>query len=459
MKKNHSFVLLFAYILFTLTACDGSEKKSVDNQPVDSIKHVQPAKSDSVDHRIALKMDSVAGIYQVPCYVNGVKMNFIFDTGASNVCISLTEAMFLVKNGYLDDEDLIGKSRMLIADGNVMENMDINLHSIEVAGILLTDVKATIVGSLNAPLLLGQSALRRLGKIEIEGDSVFITPKDGKVNSTITKSEGKTYNPPKFEQIETYWYDHIWAFFGYEGKIDDFLNAAWMANENNMPEQALAYCRDAQKLKKTYKAYTLKGRVYNGQYYNMNDGSGKGNEYRDKAIKNYEKCLDLNEDKEDFVLKNGDTIRYNTSISQLAWLYAYKDSTDRALELGQELYQRNPKSANAMSLISCAYAEQGNFPMAEKWAKQLLDSKLDNEEAYFRLGWIADVQKRYKEAVRYYEKCLEDNPNADWALTSLADIYYIHLNNKDYGIYLWKKAARLGEPYAQRNLRKINEEW
>ena len=36
------------------------------------------------------------GTYLIPCKVNGVPMKFIFDTGASVVNISMTEALFRV---------------------------------------------------------------------------------------------------------------------------------------------------------------------------------------------------------------------------------------------------------------------------------------------------------------------------------------------------------------------------
>jgi len=39
-------------------------------------------------------MNKVNGVYYVPCEVNGIKMDFVFDTGASNVSISKTEAEF-----------------------------------------------------------------------------------------------------------------------------------------------------------------------------------------------------------------------------------------------------------------------------------------------------------------------------------------------------------------------------
>ena len=181
-------------------------------------------------------------------------------------------------------------------------------------------------------------------------------------------------------------------------------------------------------------------------------------EYCDKAIKSLNRYLSLNERKEDFKISNS-TFAYNDLSITLAWAYTNKDSSDQALELGEIIYQRDPKSAGAMDIISLAYTLKDNYSMAEKWAKKLLDSGLDNSSAYFRLAYLADRQNRYKEAVRYYEKIIEENPNDTSVLHNLGSIYYYNLNNKDYGIYLWKKAARLGEAYSRRSLKDKNIEW
>ena len=459
-RIHHVVALAFLLLCSILiSACHGNGEKDVHNNSNDSINNVQSQTPDTAISRIAIKMDSIAGVYQIPCYVNGVKMNFIFDTGASSVSISLTEALFLARNGYLDKEDIIGKNQSMIADGSVVENMEVNLHSIDIAGIMLTDVKATIIGSLSAPLLLGQTALRRLGKIEIIGDSLYITPKDGRVLKAMAETHTKkAYNPPTFKQIENCWYDKPLAFVGYEGKIDDYLEAALMASNNDMPEQAVGYCNNALKLNKTFKAYALKGHIYYNLYKDIRDGSDKGKEYCDKAIKSLNRYLSLNERKEDFKISNS-TFAYNDLSITLAWAYTNKDSSDQALELGEIIYQRDPKSAGAMDIISLAYTLKDNYSMAEKWAKKLLDSGLDNSSAYFRLAYLADRQNRYKEAVRYYEKIIEENPNDTSVLHNLGSIYYYNLNNKDYGIYLWKKAARLGEAYSRRSLKDKNIEW
>lgn len=54
------------------------------------------------------------------------------------------------------------------AAGNVNVGTVINLRKVDFGGLKLTNVKASVVQNQKAPLLLGQSVLGRLGKIEID---------------------------------------------------------------------------------------------------------------------------------------------------------------------------------------------------------------------------------------------------------------------------------------------------
>ena len=115
---------------------------------------------------------------KVGCKVNGLPLHFVFDTGASSVSISTVEATFMLKNGYLSREDVRGRQNYMTADGNIGEGVVVNLRRVELGTLVLEDVAATVVGSQNAPLLLGQSVLGRLGKIEIDNErqALRITP-------------------------------------------------------------------------------------------------------------------------------------------------------------------------------------------------------------------------------------------------------------------------------------------
>lgn len=109
-----------------------------------------------------------SGIYKVKCTINGLPLHFYFDTGAADVTISSVEAAFMLKNGYLSTADLGGRQYYGTASGEVAEGTVVTLRSVNFGGLTLHNVKASVVHSQQAPLLLGQSVLSRLGHIEID---------------------------------------------------------------------------------------------------------------------------------------------------------------------------------------------------------------------------------------------------------------------------------------------------
>jgi aspartyl protease family protein len=115
-----------------------------------------------------VKMRQENGVFYVPCKINGVKMEFIFDTGASSITMSLVEANFLYKQGKLIDEDFQSTQQFRIADGSIHVGMVVTLRTVQIGNRMLHNVKALIVNNDNAPLLLGQSALMQFGRISID---------------------------------------------------------------------------------------------------------------------------------------------------------------------------------------------------------------------------------------------------------------------------------------------------
>lgn len=109
-----------------------------------------------------------SGVCKVKCNVNGLPLHFVFDTGASDVTVSMVEATFMMKNGYLSSKDVVGNQRYMDANGEVSVGTVINLKDVNFGGLNLTNVRASVVRNQKAPLLLGQSVLSRLGKIEID---------------------------------------------------------------------------------------------------------------------------------------------------------------------------------------------------------------------------------------------------------------------------------------------------
>ena len=121
-----------------------------------------------------LKMEREGGVRYVWIEINGIPLKFIFDTGASSICISQVEAMLLYKQGTLTEDDFIGLENMQDATGNISEGMKINLRRVKIGNQILNNVEALVVGSDNAPLLLGQSALEQFGSIEIDNRNDII---------------------------------------------------------------------------------------------------------------------------------------------------------------------------------------------------------------------------------------------------------------------------------------------
>lgn len=138
-------------------------------------KHLQEivADADGDDSAYELKVEEIpftkeGGVCKVKCAINGLPLYFIFDTGATDVSISSVEATSMAKNDFLSSSDIIGKQNYQTADGNITEGTVINLKDVKLGSLHLNNIKASVVRNQAAPLLLGQSVLSKLGKIEID---------------------------------------------------------------------------------------------------------------------------------------------------------------------------------------------------------------------------------------------------------------------------------------------------
>ena len=112
----------------------------------------------------------VGGTFEVPCQINGLPLQMIFDTGASDVTISSVEANFMLKNRYLSDKDIKGKRYYQVATGELSAGAVITLREVMIGDVLLKNVEASVVSDQRAPLLFGQSAMERFGTITIDNE-------------------------------------------------------------------------------------------------------------------------------------------------------------------------------------------------------------------------------------------------------------------------------------------------
>lgn len=140
--------------------------------PVDSSSTIVPDTDKNLVSEVPFVKE--AGVCKVKCKINGLPLHFVFDTGASDVTISMVEATFMMKNDYLTGNDVIGSQRYMDANGDVSVGTIINLKDVTFGEHSLNNVRASVVRNQKAPLLLGQSVLGRLGKIEIDNSKNVI---------------------------------------------------------------------------------------------------------------------------------------------------------------------------------------------------------------------------------------------------------------------------------------------
>lgn len=137
------------------------------------------------DAQKIIQMEKDGGVFKIPCVVNGARMKMVFDTGASTVSLSMSIANFLYENDYITKDDIVGKGQSQTADGSIVNHVVINLRDIEIGGLHLKNIEATVIDGQNAPLLLGQSALKQLGSYTINGSSLVLN----EVNEELSDEE------------------------------------------------------------------------------------------------------------------------------------------------------------------------------------------------------------------------------------------------------------------------------
>jgi aspartyl protease family protein len=169
MKHNQFVLSLIFLVLFTLLSCERKSGRRPPQQSnrTNSLTKSQHATLDSKRPTI-VKMAKRGGVFYIPCKINGVDMEFIFDTGASIISISTIEVLFLLKHNKLSEDDILGTSYFSDATGTISEGTLINLRKVQIGSRTLYDVRASVVNNLEAPLLLGQSALQQFGKVTID---------------------------------------------------------------------------------------------------------------------------------------------------------------------------------------------------------------------------------------------------------------------------------------------------
>ena len=127
----------------------------------------------SNDKQWIVKLENENNTHYLEVKVQGVPMRFVLDTGASGMSMSIVEYMFLLHQEKIDS--IKDESLYMDASGNTEKCGVIILDSVTVGRKTLRNVQCNIIQSPDAPLLLGQNILSRMGRISIDyKDSILI---------------------------------------------------------------------------------------------------------------------------------------------------------------------------------------------------------------------------------------------------------------------------------------------
>lgn len=177
MNTKVAYIILILS-LFMVCGCKKEKKRTFDtHSPYATDTLVTSEETTSNTIRIAY--EESAGVKTIPVIINNsLKTQMVYDTGASEVCIALPQAVYLYQQGQLTESDFGEEKQFVTASGQIHPGLEINLREIQIGegdeSVNLTNIKATVVASQSAPLLLGQSALERFASVKQNTDDGYI---------------------------------------------------------------------------------------------------------------------------------------------------------------------------------------------------------------------------------------------------------------------------------------------
>ena len=115
-----------------------------------------------------IKLVEKDGVLYFPCKINGIQLDYIFDTGAGIVTMNDSIYRSMILKGLISSQDSLGKEKFQDASGNFQECITFNIQKIELGNMVLENVKGAVLFNKNSPLLFGQSALKHLGKYNLD---------------------------------------------------------------------------------------------------------------------------------------------------------------------------------------------------------------------------------------------------------------------------------------------------
>lgn len=126
--------------------------------------------SNITSNKVKLKREN--GTYLIPATLNNsITVEFIFDSGASEVLVSPEIVALLIKRNTITESDILEDGHYTIADGSVVKMKRFKMKEIKVGNKIIKNVECSVANDLYTDMLLGQSVLSKFGKYTFENNS------------------------------------------------------------------------------------------------------------------------------------------------------------------------------------------------------------------------------------------------------------------------------------------------
>jgi predicted aspartyl protease len=114
--------------------------------------------TDSLDE---VELRRKGGVFVVPVLINDkISLDFILDSGASDVSVPADVVLTLMRTGTLTAADFTGKNTYVLADGSTVPSQTFRIKSLKVGTWVVENVSGSL-SPVEGSLLLGQSFLSR----------------------------------------------------------------------------------------------------------------------------------------------------------------------------------------------------------------------------------------------------------------------------------------------------------
>lgn len=125
------------------------------------------------DQQIEVPLKGGSGSrYQIKLSIEGIDRYFLFDTGASDLCIDHTIEQRLLTEGKLSPADYLGESEYQLADNSMVQARMVRLNNVRIGDYVVDNVITAVIDG--GSLLFGVGLLDKFAHWEFDGKAMLL---------------------------------------------------------------------------------------------------------------------------------------------------------------------------------------------------------------------------------------------------------------------------------------------